>query len=308
MATKSLNFKEETIERFKELFPEYANGNMSAAVLGEEITQALVAARTQSQDGLVPGNESEATKQLRADYEKVNTQLTKLNEQYSTLNNQYEQLRASYNQEHKDYEKLRGDYESMTTSYEQKMTALDTRTSELQALQAKYDDLRTKYDTLVQAGNESNEGHVAELRAQIEELQASLATKAQEHKDYEATSTEKYEKLRAKYEALRTTTREARGGNTVGETPGTMPTNNEYINRVLDIVCQRVNKKSGTAYTLDDVVAQTIFKVMYERGNSITPYYPITRDELLHELQNYEPDITSHEQMAAYMIHKIKSE
>lgn len=308
MATKSLNFKEETIERFKELFPEYANGNMSAAVLGEEITQALVAARTQSQDGLVPGNESEATKQLRADYEKVNTQLTKLNEQYSTLNNQYEQLRASYNQEHKDYEKLRGDYESMTTNYEQKMTALDTRTSELQALQAKYDDLRTKYDTLVQAGNESNEGHVAELRAQIEELQASLATKAQEHKDYETTSTEKYEKLRAKYEQLRTTTKEARGGNTGGETPGTMPTNNEYINRVLDIVCQRVNKKSGTAYTLDDVVAQTIFKVMYERGNSITPYYPITRDELLHELQNYEPDIKTHEQMAAYMIHKIKSE
>lgn len=305
MATKSLNFKEETIERFKELFPEYANGNMSAAVLGEEITQALVAARTQSQDGLVPGNESEATKQLRADYEKVNAQLTKLTTQHDTIKQQYEQLQATYNQEHKDYEKLRADYESMTTSYEQKMNALDSRTSELQALQAKYDDLQAKYDTLVQAGNDTR---ISELEAQVNELQTSLATKVQEHKDYEATSTEKYEKLRAKYEALRTTSKEARGGNTGGETPGTMPTNNEYINRILDIVCQRVNKKSGTAYTLDDVVAQTIFKVMYERGNNITPFYPITRDELLHELQNYEPEIKTHEQMAAYMIRKIKAE
>ena len=308
MATKSLNFKEETIERFKELFPEYANGNMSAAVLGEEITQALVAARTQSQDGLVPGNESEATKQLRADYEKVNTQLTKLNEQYSTLNNQYEQLRASYNQEHKDYEKLRADYENLKSTYNEKANEYNARTTEHEQLRLKHADLQTKYDALVRTGNENNEGLVAELRAQVNELQTSLATKVQEHKDYEATSTEKYEKLRAKYEALRTTTREARGGNTGGETPGTMPTNNEYINRVLDIVCQRVNKKSGTAYTLDDVVAQTIFKVMYERGNNITPFYPITRDELLHELQNYEPEIKTHEQMAAYMIRKIKAE
>lgn len=305
MATKSLNFKEETIERFKEMYPEYANGNMSASTLGEEILRALEVARTQPKDGLVPGNESEATTQLRADYEKVNAQLTKLTTQHDTIKQQYEQLQATYNQEHKDYEKLRADYESMTTSYEQKMNALDSRTSELQALQAKYDDLQAKYDTLVQSGNDTR---ITELEAQVNELQTSLATKAQEHKDYEATSTEKYEKLRAKYEALRTTTREARGGNTGGETPGTLPTNNEYINRVLDIVCQRVNKKSGTAYTLDDVVAQTIFKVMYERGNSITPYYPITRDELLHELQNYEPDIKTHEQMAAYMIHKIKSE
>lgn len=305
MATKSLNFKEETIERFKEMYPEYANGNMSASTLGEEILRALEVARTQPKDGLVPGNESEATTQLRSDYEKVNAQLTKLTTQHDTIKQQYEQLQATYNQEHKDYEKLRADYESMTTSYEQKMNALETRTSELQALQAKYDDLHAKYDTLVQSGNDTR---ITELEAQVNELQTSLATKAQEHKDYEATSTEKYEKLRAKYEALRTTTKEARGGNTGGETPGTMPTNNEYINRILDIVCQRVNKKSGTAYTLDDVVAQTIFKVMYERGNSITPYYPITRDELLHELQNYEPDIKTHEQMAAYMIHKIKSE
>lgn len=305
MATKSLNFKEETIERFKEMYPEYANGNMSASTLGEEILRALEVARTQPKDGLVPGNESEATTQLRADYEKVNAQLTKLTTQHDTIKQQYEQLQATYNQEHKDYEKLRADYESMTTSYEQKMNALETRTSELQALQAKYDDLQAKYDTLVQSGNDTR---ITELEAQVNELQTSLATKAQEHKDYEATSKAKYEKLQAKYEQLQDTTKEARGGNTGGETPGTMPTNNEYINRILDIVCQRVNKKSGTAYTLDDVVAQTIFKVMYERGNSITPYYPITRDELLHELQNYEPDIKTHEQMAAYMIHKIKSE
>ena len=197
MATKSLNFKEETIERFKEMYPEYANGNMSASTLGEEILRALEVACTQPKDGLVPGNESEATTQLRADYEKVNAQLTKLTTQHDTIKQQYEQLQATYNQEHKDYEKLRADYESMTTSYEQKMNALDSRTSELQALQAKYDDLQAKYDTLVQSGNDTR---ITELEAQVNELQTSLATKVQEHKDYEATSKAKYEKLQAKYE------------------------------------------------------------------------------------------------------------
>lgn len=141
MATKSLNFNIETIDRLRELFPDYANGNMSAATLGEELVNTIVQIRNEQVHDLVP---QPANDTVNEEYEHLRTQYEELQNEHEALNQKNEQERTEYQALRDEYDRLQETLNTLNENYSQSQSSESELKESLKSAESRLKELKAQ--------------------------------------------------------------------------------------------------------------------------------------------------------------------